>query len=319
MAVRPPKRLVVVGSILVDVLLYIPHLPERGGDVLAHHALISAGGGFNVLYAAKRLGLPAAYAGLIGDGPFGRILKGTLARHQIPCLLPYVRGADNGFDVALVEADGERSFVTAPGCESRLTERHLRSLHLAADDACYVSGYDLLYPVSGPTLARLLPRLTPRPLIVFDPGPLVSAIPADRLLPLVAASDVLTLNRREGELMTGHTEPSQMAASLRERIRSDGVVLVRAGEEGTWLADADRLAHLPTRPARVVDTTGAGDTHTGAFLASLAEGWDVQTAVWRANIAASLSVELAGPATAPDADRLAEECARLGGGPPAPP
>lgn len=67
-------------------MLRVPHLPERGGDVLASAAGQTAGGGFNVLAAARRLGLPAVYAGGHGTGPFGDLVRTALAGEGItPC------------------------------------------------------------------------------------------------------------------------------------------------------------------------------------------------------------------------------------------
>ncbi|HEY0937617.1 MAG TPA: hypothetical protein VGD91_28245, partial [Trebonia sp.] len=65
-----PQRLVFAGEALVDVLMQVAALPERGGDRLASSATVTAGGGFNVMAAAARQGLPALYAGGHGTGPW---------------------------------------------------------------------------------------------------------------------------------------------------------------------------------------------------------------------------------------------------------
>ena len=63
-------RLLHLGNVVVDVVLSVPALPEPGGDVLATGAQTAAGGGFNVMAAAARLGLAVAYGGVVGTGPF---------------------------------------------------------------------------------------------------------------------------------------------------------------------------------------------------------------------------------------------------------
>jgi sugar/nucleoside kinase (ribokinase family) len=100
-----PQRLVLVGSILVDILMYVDRLPERGGDIMARRTLLTSGGGFNVLIAATRLGMPTAYAGRVGDGPMGHQVVVDLAAAHIPLLLPAAIGTDTGFDIGLVEPD----------------------------------------------------------------------------------------------------------------------------------------------------------------------------------------------------------------------
>jgi sugar/nucleoside kinase (ribokinase family) len=87
-------------------------------------------------------------------------------------------------------------------------------------------------------------------------------------------------------------------------------VLVRTGPDGCLLAGPAAgpgragVARVPGFPAAVVDTTGAGDTHTGVFLAALAAGADPAAAARRANAAAAISVTRPGPATAPTAAEL---------------
>src|SRR5439155_16337841 len=74
------KRLVSLGSVIVDLVLEVPALPDLGGDVLASQRGMAAGGAFNVLSAAARLGLPGIYAGPHGTGPFGGLVRAALAR-----------------------------------------------------------------------------------------------------------------------------------------------------------------------------------------------------------------------------------------------
>lgn len=295
-----PRRLVLVGSILVDILMYVDCLPERGGDSLAKGAVLTSGGGFNVLVAAARLGMPVAYAGRVGDGPMGTQVMADLTAADIPLLLPRIIGEDTGFDIGLVESDAERTFVTAPGAESRLSLADLNALQLFPGDAIYVSGYDLCYPISGASLEAWLPTLAADYLLVIDPGPLVDQIPDERSAKVFSRTDLLSLNARESYLLTGASEPPHAATQLAPRIAPDSWVIARTGAQGCWIADRNHApVHLPARPTHPVDTTGAGDTHVAALLAGLASGDDIYTAARIANIAASLSTERQGPATGP--------------------
>jgi sugar/nucleoside kinase (ribokinase family) len=307
-----PLRLILVGSILVDILMYVDHLPERGGDTMARRTLLTSGGGFNVLTAAARLGLPAAYAGLVGDGPMGNQIKADLAAANIPLLLPGATGADTGFDIGMVEPDGERTFVTTPGIEARLTSEDLQAIPLLPGDVIYVSGYDLCYPISGRALEQWLPTLSDRHLLIIDPGPLVANIPALRLERILARTDLLSPNARETSILSGSTNIAEGASILAYRIAPDGWIIARAGAQGCWIANRTTPPiHLPPRPARVIDTTGAGDSHVGALLANLARGDDMQAAAHTANVAASLSVEKSGPATGPTCNELEAACSLL--------
>jgi sugar/nucleoside kinase (ribokinase family) len=83
-----PRRLVMLGSILVDLVLDVPALPERGGDVLAQQVGYHPGGGFNIAAAAARLGLPTVYAGPIGSGPMADRVVNALDADGIEPLSP---------------------------------------------------------------------------------------------------------------------------------------------------------------------------------------------------------------------------------------
>src|ERR1700733_3250448 len=112
------ERLIFAGEAIVDLLMRVPALPERGGDMLAGSAAIEGGGGFNVMAAAARQGLPVLYAGGHGTGPWGDRVRDALAGEGIAILRPPDPDADTGFDVALVETGGERTFVTSLGAET---------------------------------------------------------------------------------------------------------------------------------------------------------------------------------------------------------
>ncbi|HKF36594.1 MAG TPA: PfkB family carbohydrate kinase, partial [Ktedonobacteraceae bacterium] len=241
-----PRRLLLVGSVLVDILMYVDRLPVRGGDYVARHALLTSGGGFNVLVGAARLEMPAAYAGLVGDGPMGTQVTADLSAAGIPLVLPQVSGADTGFDIGLVEPDAERTFVTAPGVESRLHLADLHAVPVLPGDAIYVSGYDLYYPISGAVLEEWLPRLGPQNLLVIDPGPLVAEIPRERLERVLGRTDLVSLSARELRLLTGATDLLDAASSLVPRLAPGGWVVARVGAQGCWVASESQPPwHVP--------------------------------------------------------------------------
>jgi sugar/nucleoside kinase (ribokinase family) len=217
----------------------------------------------------------------------GTQVMADLAVAGIPLLLPRASGEDIG----LVEPDDERTFVTSPGAKSRLRPADLNALPLLPGDAIYVSGYDLCYPISGATLEEWLHALHPQNLLVVDPGPLVAEIPSERLAHVLAHTDIVSLNAREIGILTGSTDLPEAAKRLVPRLAPGGWMVARAGAQGCWVAsDIHAPSHLPARPTRAVDTTGAGDDMVAAALA--------------ANVAASIAVEKIGPATSPTAQEL---------------
>jgi sugar/nucleoside kinase (ribokinase family) len=295
-----PGELILVGSVIADVMMRVPRLPGRGGDVLASAAVLQAGGGFNVLAAARRLGMPSSLAGRVGTGPFGSVIADALARENVPILITRP-DADSGFCVGFVEPDGERTFATSPGTEAELTAADLAPIKPGPGAAVYVSGYDLCYPASGPVIAAWCEQLD-------------DVLPV--LAPVLGRTRLLTLNAREAELLLGARRPDPDAVP----VASGALIVVRDGPRGCTLYggnDIDGVTgrvggiHLAAPEVTVVDSTGAGDAHTGALLAELRRTGDPVTATRAANAAAAFAVTRAGSATAPDRRRLDEFTAGL--------
>lgn len=291
-------RLLHLGNVLVDIVLYVPNLPEPGGDVLATGDQITAGGGLNVMAGARRQGLRTTYAGMHGTGPFGDLARAQLAAAGIEIHQPPYPDGDTGFTVALVDGSGERTFATSPGAEARLGPARLADLRPGPADVVYVGGYGLRYPESGPALAGWLATVDPSVCVVVDPGPLVAEIPSPVLDAALDRADWWSCNLREARAMTGAADPEAALAALARRTGRAGVV-VRTGPDGCLLATPDGHHHVPGFPVTAVDTNGAGDTHVGAFVAALTAGLSSVDAARRANAAAALAVTRRGPATAP--------------------
>jgi ribokinase len=302
-----PRRLLSVGSIVADIRIDVPHLPPRGGDVLGSTASISAGGGFNVLAAAARNGLACAFAGRHGVGPYGTRIRADLAREGIPALLEPSPEGDSGFCVVMVEPHGERTFITSPGVESELGLRALASLAVEVSDAVFVSGYDLCYPALGPAIGQWTQTLPVGVGVVVDPGAMVGDIPSDILCAVLANTRILTMNRREAMLFGATEDLGQIALRALARLAAGALVILRDGANGCIIAGAglpDPPVRVQAPPVRMIDSTGAGDAHTGVFLASMAAGLDPVSAARRANWAAAVSVTRRGPATAPTTEEL---------------
>ncbi len=292
-------RLVCAGSVVVDVVMHVPQLPDPGGDMVARGSMLAVGGAFNVMSAARAQGLTVTYAGGHGVGPFGDTVRSVLAQAGIDVAAPAAPNLDTGFTVTFVAEDGERTFVTAPGAEARLTVESLNASVISEEDFVYVSGYGLAYPDSGPALADWVSRLATGVTVVADPGPLVGEIPKAILQEVASRSTWWTCNEREARLMTGGASRDESIRAVATIAGRKGV-LVRIGRDGCLLLMRDgEVQHVPGQSVKTVNTTGAGDIHTGTFVAALAAGLEPPEAVRRANLAAGIVVSRQGPPTAP--------------------
>jgi sugar/nucleoside kinase (ribokinase family) len=287
--------LVHVGSVVVDLVAAVPALPPRGGDVVASSLLPTPGGGFNVMVAAARQGVPVAYAGPHGTGPFGDLVRDALRSAGI-AVTGRQRVIDTGLVVTLVDGDGERTFVTAPGAVVGPTPADLAAVAVRSGDVVSVSGYGLLHAPSRDALVPWVLALRDDVTVVLDPGPLAPADVLDLLLPRV---DWFSASLPEARALLGDEYGSVDAAAALAG-RSGGGAVVRAGAAGCAVAAPGVPAvAVPGFATDVVDTTGAGDAHTGVLVASLTAGVELVEAARRANAAGALAVTRRGPATAP--------------------
>ncbi|NEA36247.1 PfkB family carbohydrate kinase [Streptomyces sp. SID13031] len=295
-------RLLHLGNVVIDLVLTVGDLPARGGDVIASSTTTTPGGGFNVMAAAVRQGLPTLYAGAHGTGPFGTQAREALAAAGIKWLHPAREDLDTGFVVTLVDPTGERTFVTSRGAEATLTGDELPAPR--DDDLVYLSGYSLLHDSNRAALIPWLTKLPEDVEVFFDPGPLVSEIPGHALEAVLDRVDWWSSNAAEATMLTGLADPADAARAVRRRTcRAD--VLVRTGPGGCVLAVRGQdVTQVYGFAVQAVDLNGAGDAHAGAFLAGIAQGKEPAEAARRANAAAALAVTRRGPATAPTRDEL---------------
>lgn len=274
-------RVVTIGNAMVDVIAVVPHRPERGGDVLASRGRIEVGGGgFRAVAAARVAGARTVYAGRIGTGVFGDLVRSTLAVLTIPAPLPPVADRDTGFVLTTVEPDGERTFVTVPGAES--AEPALGSLDIEPADHLHVHGYGLVDAARAVGVVAFVEQLPPSVAVLFDPGPFGADADPALLARLLTRADWWSGNAAEARAATGLGDPVDAARLLAGTVRRGAIV--RLGAAGCLLAVRSRPPiTLSVDQVVAVDTTGAGDTHVGTFLAALARDVDPVTATGLAN------------------------------------
>ena len=322
-------RVIHTGQVVIDLTLRIEALPEPGGDVFADEAGMGLGGGYNVLVAARRLGVETLFAGTLGRGPFSQAADAGLAAIGAVHVGARVDG-DLGYCVAMTDARAERTFVSAAGAETRDPLDAFDRLEVGAEDVVYVSGYSLAHAANTAALERLVRRLVGsagrtgdggggrsgggarggggatggRPgAVLFDVSPMVGTASMESLEMVGALDPIWSLNEREAGILAARlgldASDGDRAATAEALARRLGPVLVRAGASGSWFASDDGLIRTPSVPVKPVDTNGAGDAHSGVLAAALARGVALPVALRWANVAGALSTTRRGPATCP--------------------
>lgn len=294
-------RLFHMGGMVVDFVYRIAQLPTHGSESMASAFDMVAGGGFNAMVAASRTGMTVLYGGGYGSGPGAAFLGKALDSHNIGRLQPPTKGIDSGTCVVMVTDDAERTFVSWPGADGVAHGEILATISPRQGDWVLVSGYTLSYPGSRDALASWIDSLPVGIALVFDPGPLAGDIPPGILRSVLRRVTWLSCNLAEAEIITGCGDPQGQTERLTGHHCPGATgVVIRAGKAGSFVKLGNRpLATILGFKVTAIDTNGAGDIYTGAFVSALSRHADPMDAARYASAAAAISVTRFGGASAP--------------------
>ena len=298
------QPVMVVGAAVIDVIADAYALPWRGCDIELKQQSVNVGGcALNIAVALKRLGIEAGNALPLGQGVWAEIIRNRMAKEGLISLIDNAEG-DNGWCLALVEPDGERTFMSFSGVENQWNRQWLARLTVAPGSLLYFSGYQLASPC-GELLVEWLEELQDvTPFIDF--GPRIGDIPDALLARIMACRPLVSLNRQEAEIAAERFALSAEITTLGKQWQEKfaAPLIVRLDKEGAWYFSNDASGCIPAFPTQVVDTIGAGDSHAGGVLAGLASGLPLADAVLLGNAVASWVVGHRGGDCAPTREEL---------------
>lgn len=301
---NPKLPVTVIGSAVIDVIADTCALPQRGCDIELKQQGINIGGcALNVAVALQRLGVEACNALPLGNGIWSDLIRTRLNEAGIASIIDTDTG-DNGWCLALVEPDGERTFMSFTGVENSWTPDWIARLPTHSGELAYLSGYQLTAPCAELLISWL--EANPQVTALIDFGPRIANIPAATFNRIMACRPIVTLNRQEAGLISDlyglPADINVMGAAWLARWGTP--LIVRLDKEGACYFSATQSGHAAAFPAKVVDTIGAGDSHAGGVLAGLAAGWTLGQAVELGNAVAAWVVSHRGGDCAPTREAL---------------
>ena len=288
-----PPKIVVLGSINMDLVVRCAKLPSPGQTVLAQSSHEFCGGkGANQAVAAALAGGDVCMIGAVGSDAFADRLLDNLTGHGIDCSA-VARRADlaSGLAVISVDAAGQNSIMVVPGANASVTRDDVLSAKTLIEQ-CDVLLLQLEIPIDA-VLAGIEVDQQPGVRVVLDPAPAVDQLPARCL-----TVDLLCPNESEAAQLTGlPVESVEQALAAATALQQTGVktVAITLGSQGTLLLgsgvvlDASGSQLIPAFPIQAVDTTAAGDAFAGALVVHWAEHNDLLAAVRFANAAGALA------------------------------
>lgn len=263
------KPIVVIGSINMDLVCRTPHMPVGGETILGSDFVTIPGGkGANQAVSAARLGGKVHLVGRVGDDDFGRRLLAGLSENDVNIdHVPITRGTPSGVAMIFVDRTGQNSIVVAPGANAKLTRRDIDTARSVIASAAVVV-LQLEIPLDVVAHAVALCRKLGVPTIV-DPAP----APAKPLPRGIFVADVFSPNESEAAALLGLKSPDGQPADIAAKLRKRGArsILLKRGRHGACWFDGDTVHTAKAFKVKVIDTTAAGDSFTGAFAVALAE------------------------------------------------
>jgi sugar/nucleoside kinase (ribokinase family) len=268
---------VCLGILVADVIARPVDDPPRPGSLsLVEGIEVHAGGcALNSASALTALGLEASVVGKVGRDLFGDFLLRVLQERGL-ATEGVLRDASVGTSatVVLVDSSGERTFLHVPGANAALTAGELDPDRLYAGRVLHLAGALVLERLDGKPLAELATEAERRGILtsldtVWDPTGRWS-----RLEPCLPHLDFLLPSLVEGRELSGETDPSLVAARLRERgVRN---VLLTMGADGCYVSGEGCEGVVDAPAVEAVDGTGAGDAFAAGVLYGALAGWPLE-------------------------------------------
>lgn len=280
-------RVLVVGSINMDLVSYSDRIPKVGETVLGQRFLTVPGGkGANQAVAAARLGAQVVLLGAAGMDHYGDQLVEHLSKNNINT--SQIKRVATPTGVALINVDsaGNNQIVVVPGANFQLSPLDLEERQQVFAN-CDVVVLQLEIPLD--TIGKAIELASQyNKHVILNPAP-AQPLPEAWF----SKVDYLIPNEHEAVLLGG--EPTDNYFALRQKLKKN--LLVTRGEQGVTYANKDSVENVPAFQVEVVDTTAAGDAFIGGFSVGLAEGLAVEAAIKFASAVAALSVGKAGAQT----------------------
>jgi ribokinase len=292
MAVRNP-RIVVIGSLNVDLTTFIDRMPNPGETIFGREFHLGFGGkGGNQAAAARLCGAEVAMVARVGEDLFGPATIADLNAFGIDSshVLP-TPNVSTGVAPIFIDEAGQNRILVVKGANDLLTPADVDNARSLIDSADAVIlqlevPLDTVYhALDVARSAGVLSILNPAPAHFLD-------------MQRAASAAYLIPNEIEAQVLTGVRIDNN--ETIAQRLVDSGFeqVIVTLGSEGAVYASRSESFHVAGIEVSAVDTSGAGDAFIGSFAYCLATGVSVRDAISRANIYAGLSVTKPGTRSA---------------------
>jgi len=289
-------EIVVLGDINADIIGRVKSWPKPGQECLAERLELHCGGvGANCALALRRWGVSVQLIGCVGKDDFGGFLLKTLTADgvNVQCVRQTSK-AMTGMLYINVTPDGQRTFFGSRGANhlvGRLGQSESRLLDRA--QAASLMGYSFL-DEGGEAAAQQIIAAVHRKKgwVSLDAGMEPSKKIPEKILRAAKTVDLFFVSHEEARALTGYGKPEKAFNSLLDLAIPE--VVMKLGKRGCLIVDDGTVRQVPSFAARAVDSTGAGDAFTAAFLQGQLRRWPIAEAALAANAAGAAAAGVVG-------------------------
>ena len=285
------SRALVIGDVMTDVIVRPEGPVVRGSDRRASIAVQPGGSAANQAAWLARCGAGVDFVGRVGAAD----VESETARFKEIGVTPHLVGdpdRETGRLIALIDPDGERSFLTDRGANEALVARDISDDLIANASHISLSGYSFFAPSTRAAVLDVMRRAKDKPISV-DPASaeFLREVGADNFLAWTRGAAILFPNEEEAAVLAGSTDPETQGARLAKHYP---VVVIKRGAAGAEAAQGARRWRVKAAKTRLVDTTGAGDAFVAGFVAARLSGADISAALERASTDAAAASAIIG-------------------------
>lgn len=285
------KRVFVVGSLNMDIVVHTADFPRSGETVLGQDYFTNPGGkGANQAVASAKQGVTTFHMGAVGDDVFGTQLMASLKAYGVNYDLIKTKEEPTGVAIVMLH-NGDNRIIVNAGANFAYTYFEAKS-----DLEKHAKPGDILVlqlEISPEVTFQLIKLAKELGLyVIFNPAPMIDDFPTEILRDV----DLLIMNEWETKTVT-KTESEQFSIDyVINKLVATGVknIIITLGEQGGFYYENGRTLRYNAFTANVVDTTGAGDAFVGAIAADLTRGLTLEAAINNASIVAALTVSRQG-------------------------
>lgn len=282
----------VLGSINMDMVARVPHMPVGGETLTADKYYVNPGGkGANQAVAIAKLGGKVAMIGKVGSDETGDALKNNLKAMGVDESMVTRADVPSGIAMIIVEG-GENRIILYKGANHSVTKADVdEGLKNAKPGDALVMQLEI--PLETVTYAAAVAKQKGM-LVLLNPAPAVPL--GEELLKNV---DIIAPNETETEILTGVGLDSDVHIALAvKKLYQLGVkrVIITMGSRGSIVAEGQTITPVEPRKVKAVDTTSAGDTFVGATMLRYLDGDTLEDAARFASVASSITVTREGAA-----------------------